>query len=281
MLRVSEPLIRNLTRSRRLPFAFGAPVGPQDGEMLVNYWITQQDLRLVRSTVEGQLQLSPEVSATADISMTLRLFDYGVPLKIAAPEILEVTTISVPEVGLVAIGPTLLAPMEDDTPEGHVQRGLASLADGRLGLAWTHFDRALALRPGWPEALLYRGATQAIDGSVGAAMADLDQAIEAEPDRADAYALRAWATLRALMVEEIESDTAILKARADIAQALTLDPELTVAAGLKASADVLEALNLYDSEPEPISKRRWWSWEPSSAWTRTAQPAAISPCCPS
>jgi WD40 repeat protein len=50
--------------------------------------------------------------------------------------------------------------------------------------------------------------------------------------------------------EEIEADTALPQAHADITQALTLDPELTIASGLKASADALEALNRYESEPE-------------------------------
>ncbi len=247
---VEETPVYHLSGRASLPFTFGPPVGPREGEMLVHYWIGQEDARLLRSTVEGQLDFSAEVSATADISMTLRLFDYGVPLEIAAPEIATAAVISVPEVGPVAIEPTLLAPLGADTAEGHLQRGLASLADGRTGLALAHFDRALALQPDWPEALLYRGATQAIDGSVDAAMADLDRALEVEPDRADAYALRAWAYLRALQREELEADTAILQAREDITRALALDPALTAAASLKASADIWEALSRAESEPE-------------------------------
>jgi uncharacterized protein YjbI with pentapeptide repeats/WD40 repeat protein/tetratricopeptide (TPR) repeat protein len=242
--------VYHLTGRARLPFTFGPPAGQAEGDMLVSYWISRQDQRLLWSTVEGQIGLTGEISATADLSMTLRLFDYGVPLEIAAPEISGATALSVPGVGPIAIEATLLAPLESDSPEGHVRRGLASLADGRFGLALAHFDQALALRPDWTEALLYRGATLAINGSVDVALSYLDEAIEAEPGRADAYALRAWVYASALSRQEIEGDVAIPQARADITQALALDPGLSAAVGLKAMVDLWEALGQYESEPE-------------------------------
>jgi WD40 repeat protein len=190
-----------------------------------------------------------QVKASATISMTMWLYDYDAPVQISAPEIGPADSITVPGVGPIVIKATLLAPLQSDTPEGHAQRALASLADGRLGLAAAHFDRALALRPDWTDGLLYRGATLAIHGSMDASLADLDRAIEAQPDRADAYALRAWARLRGIVRGETESGSALPQARADIARALELDPKLTMAAGLEASADMWEALDLMDSNP--------------------------------
>jgi tetratricopeptide (TPR) repeat protein len=246
--------VYHLSGRATLPFSFEEPLGQVETDMLVDYWVGQEDLRLVQSFVEGDIEFGGQVQATATVSMTMRLLDYDVPMEISAPEIAQANVISVPEVGPIPIQATLLAPLESDTPEGHVQRGLASLADGRLGLAVAHFQRALELRPGWPEALLYRGATLAIDGDLAQAFADLDQAVEVEPERADAYALRAWAHMRAIFrdewVDEYEDSTAMEWAREDIARALELDLDLPAARSLQASATVLEALALYESEPD-------------------------------
>jgi len=245
---VEDTPVYHLTGRARLPFTFDEPLGKVQTEMLVNYWISQEDQRLLQATVAGDIEFSGQITGTQTFSMTMRVFDYNVLVEIAAPEIAALTSISVPEVGPIAVQAPLLAALESDTPEGHVKRGLVSLADGRLGLALAHFDRALALRPDWVDALLYRGATLAIDGNLDTALADLDRAIEAEPDRADAHALRAWVHLRAIVRKKAESATAIAKARADIARALVLDPDLSAAAGLKAVADVAEALGLFDSD---------------------------------
>ncbi len=247
---IDDTPVYHLTGRTRLPFNFEAPLGQAEADMLMDYWIARQGLRLVRSTGEGDAVLSEELGATAAISMTMRVFDYDAAIEIAAPEIADAAIITVPQVGPLAVTATLLAPLTSDTPEGHIQRGLAAVADGRFGLADAHFDRALLQQPDGTDALLYRGAVQAIDGDPDAAFADLDRAIKAEPERADAYALRAWAHLRMLMRKDEESDTAISSARADIEQALALDPKSSAAAALGASADILEALNLYDSAQE-------------------------------
>ena len=201
--------VYHLTGRTRLPFSFAEPLGDVETDMLVSYWVSQEDLRIVRSAAEGDIDFAGQVDASATVSMTMRVFDYDVPMEIAAPEVASTTFISVTGVGPITIAATTLAPLESDTPEGHVQRGLNSLADGRFGLALAHFNQALALRPDWPEALLYHGATIAIDGDLDSGFSDLDRAIEAEPDRADAYTLRAWAHMRALMRDEDEADTAI------------------------------------------------------------------------
>lgn len=242
----------HLTGRARQPFNFEAPLGRAEADILVDYWVSQESLHLVRSAGEGEIAFSGELQATATVSMTMRLFDYDAAIEIVAPEIADVAIITVPEVGPLPVQATLLAPLVSDTPEGHIQRGLASLADGRLGLAYAHFDRALALRPDWPEALLYRGAVTAIEGDVQATLADLDRAIEAEPGRADAYALRAWVHLRSLIRKEVDVDkeTTIRLAREDIATALALDPALNQAHALGLFADVLAAFDLYESKPD-------------------------------
>ena len=246
--------VYHLTGRTRLPFSFAEPLGDVETDMLVNYWVSREDLRIVRSAAEGDIDFAGQVDARATVSMTMRVFDYDVPMEIATPEIASTASISVTGVGPIAIAATSLAPLESDTPEGHVQRGLNSLADGRFGLALAHFNQALVLRPDWPEALLYRGATLAIDGDLDSAFADLDRAIEAEPDRADAYALRAWAHMRTLLRDEDEAGTAISLAREDVAKALEIDPELLAARSIEASADVMEALNAYESNPEQAVK---------------------------
>lgn len=251
---VEDIPVYHLTGRTVMPFAFEEPLGKMEADMLVNYWISQADLRTVKSTVKGDMEFTGEIEASATVSMTMQIFDYDVPMEIATPEIASTASISVTGVGPIAIAATSLAPLESDTPEGHIKRGLVSLADGRLGLAFAHFDEALAQRPDWPEALLYRGATLAIDGDLDSAFADLDRAIEAEPDRADAYALRAWAHMRVLLRDEDEAGTAISLAREDIAKALEIDPDLLAARSLEASADVMEALNAYESNPEPAAK---------------------------
>jgi WD40 repeat protein len=239
----------HLTGQARLPFSLPKPVGQVEADMLVHYWVSREGLRVVRSTVEGDMNFPGEIQASATLTSTMRLLDSATLLEISAPEVVPTTSISVPGVGPIAITATLLSPLQSDTPEGHLQRGLASLADGRIGLARAHFDQAQELRPDWADPKLYRAATLAIDGDMDTALTELDRAIEAQPNRADAYALRAWAYLRALVREAAETDTVLPKARADIARALALDPKLTAAAGLKASADVWEALSLFDSDP--------------------------------
>ncbi len=244
----------HLTGRTRLPFSFDEPLGDVETDMLVNYWISQEDLRVVRSTAEGDIDFTGQIDATATVSMTMRVFDYDVPMEIVIPEIAATNSISVPEVGPIAIEATLLAPLENDTPEGHVQRGLASLADGRQGLAIAHFNQALAQKPGWTDALLYRGATLAIGGDLDAVFADLDQAIETEPARADAYALRAWAHMRTLFRDEDEAGTAISLARKDVAKALKIEPDLSAALAIGAVADVMEALDAYESNPKQAAE---------------------------
>jgi WD40 repeat protein len=241
--------VYHLTGRARLPFSFPKPVGKVEADMLVHYWISREGLRVLRSTVEGDVNVAAEIQASATLTSTMRLLDSATLLEISAPEVVPTTSISVPGVGPIAITATLLSPLQSDTPEGHLQRGLTSLADGRIGLARAHFDQAQALRPDWEDPKLYRAATLAIDGDMDTALAELDSAIEAQPNRADAYALRAWAYLRALVRKAAETDAVLPKARADIARALALDPKLTAAAGLKASADVWEALSLFDSDP--------------------------------
>lgn len=241
----------HLSGRARLPFSFEEPLGKATTDMDVNYWIGQADQRPVLSTAKGSIDFTGEVGATADVSMTMRIFDYDAPVEITAPEIEAATAISVPGIPTpIAIAAPLLAPLEGDTPEGHMQRGLDSLADARLGLALVHFNQALALQPASTDALLYRGAALAIDGDLEAAFADLDQAIEAAPDRADAYALRSWANLRALFRGEAEADTALNQARADSAKALELQPDLPMALSLQATADLVEAAAAFESDPE-------------------------------
>ena len=242
--------VYHLTGRALLPFSFEDPLGDVETDMQVEYWIGIDDLRLVRSVVEGDIEFSGEIEASAAMSMTMYVFDYDAPIEIVAPEIPSAAEIDVPGVGSIPIGPRLLAPLASDTPEGHIQRGLDSLADGRTSLALAHFDRAVALQPDWPEALLYRGAAQAIDGDMDLAFADLDQAIAAEPERADAYALRAWAHLRGAFREEAELADALEMAQPDAARALELDPELAAAQSLQATLDAFAALALYDSDPE-------------------------------
>lgn len=247
---VEDTPVYHLTGRALLPFNLEEPLGKVEADMAVEYWIGIDDLRLVRAVVEGDMELSGEIEASVDMSMTMYVFDYDAPIEIVAPDIPSAAEINLPGVGVIPIGPRLLAPLASDTPEGHIQRGLDSLADGRLGLAVAHFDRAVALQPGWTEALLYRGAAQAIDGDLQAAFADLDQAIAAEPERADAYVLRAWAHLRSTFRDEAELADALEPARADVARALELEPELAAAQSLQATLDVFSALNLYDSDPE-------------------------------
>jgi WD40 repeat protein len=242
--------VYHLTGRALLPFSFEDPLGEVKADMQVEYWIGIDDLRLVRSVVEGDIEFSGEIEASAAMSMTMYVFDYDAPIEIVAPEIPSTAEIDVPGVGAIPIEPSLLAPLAGDTPEGHIQRGLDSLAGGRLGLAVAHFDRALALQPGWPEALLYRGAAQAIDGDLQAAFADLDRAIAAEPERADAYALRAWAHLRSAFREEAALADALELARPDVSKALELDPELAAAQGLQATLETFAALDLYESDPD-------------------------------
>jgi len=201
-----------------LPFTFGPPVGPREGEMLVHYWIGQEDLPLLRSTVEGQLDLSPEVSATADISMTLRLFDYGVPLAITAPEI-EAPPTPPPLSG------ALLAPLTSDDARGHLERGLASFEDDRPGLAAAHFARAIELDPGLTDAYLYRGVALAVMDET--LPADFDQLIADRPDDADAYFLRALHPTYGR--DDSGSDTC-----ADITKALELRPGFAEATVIQA-----------------------------------------------
>ncbi len=240
----------HLAGRARLPFSFEAPVGQVEADTMVDYWISQAGLQLVRSDVEGEVVNSAQDDGLITLSLTMRVFDYGAAIEIVAPEIPDAAVIEVPEVGPIAVEAALLAPLESETPEGHVQRGLAALAGGRQGLAIAHFNRALVLRPDWTDAMLYLGAALAIDGDRDTSLAYLERVIAAEPARADAHALRAWAHLRMLIREDEESNTAIAAARADIAQALKLDPALTITAGLKASADALEALNLEESEQD-------------------------------
>lgn len=247
---VEDTAVYHLTGRALLPFTFEAPLGDVEADMRVEYWIGIDDLRMVRAVVEGDFEFSGGIEASAAMSMTMYMYDYGAPIEIVAPEVPDAAMLDLPGVGAIPIEPRLLAPLAEDTPEGHIQRGLDSLADGRTGLALAHFDRALALQPGWPEALLYRGAAQAIDGDMDLAFADLDQAIAAEPERADAYALRAWAHLRGAFREEVELADALELARPDVARALELDPELAAAQSLQATLDAFAALVLYDSDPE-------------------------------
>ena len=251
---VEDTPVYHLTGRTRLPFSFAEPLGDEKPTCSSTTGSVRKTCGLCKSAAEGDMEFTGQIDASATVSMTMRVFDYDVPMEIAAPEIASTTSISVTGVGPIAIAATSLAPLESDTPEGHVQRGLNSLADGRFGLALAHFNQALALRPDWPEALLYRGATLAIDGDLDSAFADLDRAIEAEPDRADAYALRAWAHMRALMRDEDEAGTAISLAREDIAKALEIDPDLLAARSIEASADVMEALNAYELNPEQAVK---------------------------
>ncbi len=233
-----------------LPFNLGEPLGEMNADMRIEYWISQDDLTIVRSTSEGDMDFGGMVDASATVSMTARMFDYGIPVDIVAPEIASSAVISVANVGVIAIEPALLAPLTDDTPEGNIQRGLESLVDGRIGLAFAHFDRALTLRPDWPDAMLYRGATLAIDGSIQEALANIDAAIEAEPDRADAYALRAWTYLRAAVrqLDDFDDATALEKAAEDIAKALELAPDMLAAQGLQGAIDLNEALALFETD---------------------------------
>ena len=167
------------------------------------------------------------------------------PLPAKVSPISASAVISVPEVGPITIAGTLLPPLDSNTPEGHVQRGLVSLAAGRLGLALAHFDQALAQRPDWTDARLYRGATRAIGGDMDAAFDDLDRAIKSEPERADAYALRAWAHLRAYMQAlrrgEGGNERDISQARDDIFEALKLKPNMTEARSMMALSDIFGA----------------------------------------
>lgn len=105
----------------RMPFNFEAPLGQVEADMLVDYWIARADRRLVRSAGEGEIVFFGEIEATATISMTVRVFDYGAAIEIVAPEIADVAIITVPEVGPLPVQATLLAPLVSDTPEGHIQ----------------------------------------------------------------------------------------------------------------------------------------------------------------
>lgn len=242
--KVNDIPVYHLSGRARLPFDLGTPIGIVKADTRVSYWIGREDQQLLRVTLAGDTSFGGQMTGTATISMTMSLFDYGAPVKITTPEMLSATILSVPNVAQpITITATLLPPLTADTPEGHLQRGLISLADGRFGLASAHFNRALALRPEWTDALLYLGTTTAIDGDVETAMKILDRVIAAEPDRADAYTLRAWAHLRAIVRKKEDSDTAIPKARTDIARALILNPKSADAAAMRALADLLEALN--------------------------------------
>jgi WD40 repeat protein len=242
--------VYHLTARALLPFSFGEPLGEVEADMQVEYWVGQEDQRIVRSVVEGILDFGASRQITAALSMTAYLFDYDAPIEIVAPELATAAVIDVPDAGPLAIEARLLAPLASDTPEGHVQRGLASLADGRLGLALAHFDHALALRPDWPEGLLYRGAILAIYGDFDNASYDLDQAIEASPAWADAFALRAWMWMRAALSEEYDQETVLRWVRGDVTLALALQPDLPAARSLQGLADVLTALALFESDPE-------------------------------
>ena len=79
-----------------------------EADMLVNYWISQADLRTVKSTVEGDMEFTGEIEASATVSMTMRIFDYDVPMEIATPEIASTASISVTGVGPIAIAATVV-----------------------------------------------------------------------------------------------------------------------------------------------------------------------------
>jgi WD40 repeat protein len=273
---VEDTLVYHLTGRALLPFSLEEPLGEMVADMEVEYWIGVDDLHLVRAVVEGDMELSGEIELSATVAMTMYLYDYNTPIEIVAPEISSTSEIDVPGVGVIPIEPRLLAPLASDTPEGHIQRGLNSLADGRVGLALAHFDLALALQPDWTEALLYRGAAQAIGGDLQTAFADLDQAIAAEPERADAYVLRAWAHLRSASRGEAELADALELARPDIARALELDPELTAAQSLQATLDMYAALNLYASDPDQAIEDFETSMAGLSALVQEASDQTIS-----
>jgi len=210
--------VYHLVGTASYPLSFIESLGEVEGDLQVDYWIDRENNYVVKGTVQGDVATSGELEFTAAISATVLYSGYGQSVQIEAPEIVGDEP--------VPARPGSLPALSSDSAPAHMDRGLASLADDRLGLAAIHFRRAAELQPGLSDIpLLYRGLAHLLLGQGDVAAQEFSRLIELDPDRADAYLLRALST-----------DIKLWKGEQcpDVARAAELDPDLVEARTLQA-----------------------------------------------
>ena len=172
----------HLTGRSVLPMTLDEPLGEAQVDMAVEYWISQADSLLLQSTAAGQIDFTGEYALVVDVTMTMRLFDYNVPLEISAPEV------EFPPESLIG---RLLPPLAAEDAQAYLERGLVSFEDDRPGLAAAYFTRAIELDPELSDAYLYRGLALAVMEEDYRAPDDIGQYLSMHPEDAQAYVLRA------------------------------------------------------------------------------------------
>jgi WD40 repeat protein len=216
------------------PLSFIESLGDVEGDLQIDYWIDQESSYVVKGTMQGDVTATGELEITIAISATVLFSGYGQAVEIEAPEVVGDEPVPARQGTLPALS--------SDSASAQLDRGFASLADDRPGLAAAHFGRAAELQPDLSDIpLLYHGLALLMLDQGDAAAQEFSRLIELDPDRADAYLLRALSTDMQLWKEEQCSD---------VARAAELDPNLVAARTLQALCHCLTADNGSQRGPE-------------------------------